>query len=225
MAKPDTTDAPVRAVGYARVSTGEQASSGLGMAAQEAAIEQACEARGWQLAGIEKDNGATGTTTDRPGLQRALDAIVAGEATALVVAKLDRLSRSVQDAAAIMDRAADECWHLVALDVNVDTSTAGGRLVAGVLSVVAQWETDVISERTTAALAELKAQGVVLGDPRRVPPETVARIKRWRSRRWSLGKIAARLNAEQVPTARGGRWYASTVHGVLKRTRGQRVGG
>lgn len=93
----------------------------------------------------------------------------------------------------------------MALDVNVDTSMAGGRLVADVLSVVSQWETDVISERTTVALQALKTRGVVLGDPRRVSPETVARIKRWRSRRWSMSKIASRLNDEQVPTGRRGR--------------------
>ena len=211
-----------KAHGYCRVSTDQQADSGAGMDAQVAAITQAAEARGWQLAGVEADNGTSGTTTDRPGLQRILERVQPGEA--VVVAKLDRLSRSVQDAAGLLDRANREGWSLVALDVGIDSSTAAGRLVANVLAAVAQWESDVVSERTSAALQARKAAGMVLGSPNRIPDETVRRIKRWRSRGWSLGKIANRLNELEVPTAQGGaRWYPSTVRAVLQRTRGRKV--
>lgn len=223
MTSTNTTATPTQAIGYARVSTEGQAESGAGMAAQRAAIEQACEARGWALLDIETDNGATGTNTDRPGLQRALDRIEPGQA--LVVAKLDRLSRSVQDAAALMDRARSEGWALVGLDLGVDTSTAAGRLVANVLAAVAQWESDAVSERTSAALQARIAAGAQLGRPDRVPDETVARIKRWRSRGQSLPWIANRLNETGTPTAQGGaKWHASTVRGVLIRTRGRKIG-
>ena len=204
--------------GYCRVSTDQQADSGLGMEAQVASIVAACEARGWQLVDVERDNGRSGTTTDRPGLRRILERIEPGEV--LIVAKLDRLSRSVQDAAQLMDRAASKGWHVVALDVGVDTSTATGRLVANVLAAVSQWEADAISERTSAALQALRAQGVTLGNPNRIPDDVVQRMKRWRSRGWSFPKIANRLNEMEVPTAQGGaQWHAGTVRAILERTR------
>ena len=214
----------IRALGYVRVSTEQQRDSGLGMDAQVAAITQAAERRGWELVDVLKDNGSSGTTTDgRPGLQELLERIEPGQV--LLVAKLDRLSRSVQDAARILDLAASEGWYVVAEDVGMDTSTPAGRLVATVLAAVSEWEASVISERTSAALQAKKDAGATLGNPNRVPDETVRRIKRWRSRGWSLPKIAGKLNADKVPTAHGGAaWHPSTVRYVLQRTRGRKVG-
>src|SRR3954468_3843188 len=90
-------------LGYVRVSTGEQAAHGYGLAAQEAAIRADADRRGWALAGIARDEGATGATLERPGLMAALAEIAAGDAACLIVSRLDRLSRSVVDFGCLLE--------------------------------------------------------------------------------------------------------------------------
>ena len=153
-------------VGYIRVSTSEQADSGAGLEAQRAAIRSEAERRGWQLVHVFEDAGASGKSLNgRRGLQRALEAIEAGTAEGLVVAKLDRLSRSLLDFAALMERARKGGWNLIALDLGVDTSTPAGEMMASVLATFAQFERRLIGQRTKDALAIKRAQGVVLGRP------------------------------------------------------------
>src|SRR5213079_2780529 len=143
----------------------------------------------------------------------------AGEASALVVAKLDRLSRSMLDFAKIMNRAQRESWALVALDVAVDSSTPAGEAMANMLATFAQFERRLISQRTKEALAVKRASGVRLGRPPTVPASVVRRIQRQRLRGESLRRIADGLNRSRVPTAQGGaQWYAATVRGVLARS-------
>ena len=100
-------------------------------------------------------------------LRLALEAIEAGTAEGLVVAKLDRLSRSLLDFAALMERGRKRGWNLIALDLGVDTSTPSGEMMASVLATFAQqFERRLIGQRTKDALAVKRSQGVVLGRPR-----------------------------------------------------------
>src|SRR5215210_7973308 len=138
----------MRVVGYARVSTGEQAESGGGLAAQRSALEAEAARRGWELVAIREDVASGRRTSGRPGLEAALAAVDGGEADALAVAKLDRLSRSLLDFAGLLERARRRGWTLVALDLGVDTSTPQGELVANVIASVAQWERRIIGQRT-----------------------------------------------------------------------------
>ena len=198
-------------IGYVRVSTHEQASNGYGLDAQEAAIRNECDRRGWALLEVVRDKGASGKSTDRPGLQRALSLIASGQATGLVVSKLDRLSRSVVDFAMLLEWFRSSGATLVALDLGVDTSTPGGELVANVFAAVAQWERRTISQRTREGLAEARTQGKAISRPT-VDPKVAKRIRRMRDRGMTLRAIAAKLNAEGVPTPRGGReWRVSSV--------------
>lgn len=207
----------MRAIGYARVSTRRQGEGGLGMEAQERTIRAWADQGGHELAGIESDVASGRTTRRRPGLDAALVQVRDG-AEVLVVAKLDRLSRSVIDFAVLVETAQREGWALVVLDIGVDLTTPHGRLVAGMLASVAQWERELIGERTRAALAEARAGGTRLGRPRLVPPEVERRIRRRRRAGWTLARIAETLTAEGTPTAHGGgRWHASTVRAVLAR--------
>jgi DNA invertase Pin-like site-specific DNA recombinase len=152
----------------------------------------------------------------RPALAEALRVVSEDEADVLAVAKLDRLSRSLLDFAGLMARAHAEQWALVALDVDVDMTTPGGRLVANVMASVAEWERETIAARTRDALSAKRAQGVVLGRPRTVSSEAVARVRELRDAGLTLSACADQLTAESVPTAQGGRrWYASTVRQVL----------
>jgi DNA invertase Pin-like site-specific DNA recombinase len=207
----------VRVIGYVRVSTEEQADSGAGLEAQRAAIAAEAERRGWQLVEVYEDAGASGKSLKRPGLAEALAAVERGDASAVIVAKLDRLSRSVHDFASVMERAQRRGWALVALDLGVDTTTPAGELVAHVMASVAQWERRVIGQRTAEALAVRRAQGVKLGRPRLMPPKVRTQIVRERKAGATLTSIAAKLNARGVPTAQGGKqWYPSTVAAALR---------
>jgi len=207
-------------VGYTRVSTDEQASSGLGLKAQRTLIEAECERRGWELVQVFEDAGASGKAlSGRPALAEALEAVRGGSAGALVVAKLDRLSRSLLDFASLMEDARREGWALVILDLGVDTTTPSGEMIANVMATFAQFERRLIGQRTKDALAVKKREGVKLGRPVAVDNAVAKRIVRERRRGRSLREIAEGLNEDKVGTAHGGdRWYASTVKAVLERS-------
>ncbi|MBD3948155.1 recombinase family protein [Nocardioides ganghwensis] len=204
-------------VAYLRVSTDEQAASGAGIEAQRAAIEAEVARRGWVLHGTFTDAGMSGKSiTGRPALAEALGTVESGEAGTLIVAKLDRLSRSLLDFAALMKRAQDGEWNLVALDLGIDLSTPAGEFLASVMASAAQWERRIISQRTKDALAAKRAAGVRLGRPSSLPSATRDRIVARRADGQTLRQIASDLNADGVDTSQGGRaWHASTVRAVL----------
>ena len=209
----------MQVLGYVRVSTEEQSASGAGLAAQRKAIEAECERRGWELVETIEDRGYSAKDLKRPGIQLALEMLGSGDAGALVVAKLDRLSRSMLDFTAVMDIAQRQSWALVAMDCAVDTTTPAGEAMANVLATFAQFERRLISQRTKDALAEKRRQGVRLGRPRTLPSEVVDRIQAERRAERTLAAIAEGLNADRVPTAHGGRkWWPETVRGVLARS-------
>jgi DNA invertase Pin-like site-specific DNA recombinase len=206
----------MRVLAYGRVSTAEQADSRAGLEAQRAAIEAECKRRGWTIVDEIEDAGYSAKDLKRPGITKALAELQRGGADALVVSKLDRLSRSMIDFTGLMGRATKENWALVALDCAVDTTTPAGEAMAHVLATFAQFERRLIGQRTREALAQKKAQGVQLGRPRELPQKVRTRIKRRRSACKSLAAIANELNSAGVPTAHGGAcWYPSTVRAVL----------
>jgi DNA invertase Pin-like site-specific DNA recombinase len=204
------------AVGYLRCSTEEQSISGLGLAAQEAAIRAECDRRGFELLALHTDAGVSAKTLERPGLAAALDDLAAGRGDVLMVAKLDRLTRSVHDATGLLLTSERAGWGLVALDAPVDTTTPQGAAMAQVLAVFAELERRLIGQRTRDALAVKRAQGVKLGRPRALPDKVVDRIVAARDRGEGWSAIARSLDADAVPTAQGGaRWYPATVRAVV----------
>jgi len=205
-------------VGYVRVSTTEQAESGAGLEAQRAAIRVEVRRRGWRLARMYEDAAASGKSMDRrPGLQEALAAVERGDATALVVAKLDRLSRSLLDFASLMERSRRRGWQLVALDLGVDTTTPSGALMANVLASFAEFERRLIGQRTRDALAVRRSQGVKLGRFKGVPDKLAVRVRKMHAGGQGLNEIARVLNEEGIATAQGGkRWYPSSVRSILR---------
>jgi DNA invertase Pin-like site-specific DNA recombinase len=199
-----------------RVSTDEQSMRGAGLEAQRRAIVAECERRGWQLVEVIEDAGFSAKDLKRPGVQEALRALRAGEASALVVAKLDRLSRSMLDFTALMGTAQGQNWALVAVDCAVDTSTPTAEAMANVLATFAQFERRLISERTRQALAVKRAHGVRLGRPASIPDKLAKRIVRMRHKGMTLQAICDALNAEGAPPVRGGRlWRPTSLRAVL----------
>lgn len=205
-------------IGYLRVSTEEQANSGLGLEAQRDTIQRYADSHGWDVLWYE-DAGLSAKSLARPQLQAALDRLDISpkrrDVDGIVVAKLDRLSRSVADFARVLEQARSRGWALVAIDLGVDTSTPTGELVANVMMSVAQWERRVIGERTSAAMQAAKRQGRHMGRVSTLPQATGGRLLALRRTR-TLADTAATLNAEGHTTATGLPW---TVNGVAKAQR------
>lgn len=206
-------------IGYLRVSTEEQASSGLGLDAQRDTIQRYADAHGWDVVWYE-DAGLSAKSLARPQLQAALERLDVSskrrDVDGIVVAKLDRLSRSVADFAGVLELARSRRWALVAIDLGVDTSTPTGELVANVMMSVAQWERRIIGERTSAAMQAAKRQGRHMGRVSTLPQSTANRLMDLRATR-TIAATAALLNDEGHSTATGAAWSANTVAKAQRR--------
>ena len=148
----------MRVIGYARVSTDDQAREGCSLAQQSERIEAYATARGFELVRVEVDAGCSASSLDRPALQQALTSLRTGEAGGLVVLKLDRLTRSVRDLGTLIERDFAKV-SLFSISESVDTKSAAGRMFLRIVSTISEWEREVVSERTAAALQHLKRQG------------------------------------------------------------------
>jgi DNA invertase Pin-like site-specific DNA recombinase len=211
-----TTDTRPLALAYVRVSTTEQAENGASLDAQEAALIEAAERKGFRVEVLREEGRSGKSLRSRPVLTEALRRLRGKEAAALYAQRLDRLSRSVGDFAHLLERARREGWTVAVLDADVDTSTPSGEFLVNVLASAAQYERRIIGARTKDALAQRRREGVRLGRPSVLAPETVARIAALRAEGKSLRTIAADLEATGTATAHGGtRWHASTVRKVL----------
>ncbi len=151
----------LRLIGYARVSSDEQARNGVSLRSQRERIRAYAQANGVELVRIETDDGVSGfkAPDKRPAMARALAVLKAREADGIVAIALDRLSRNAIETLNLVERAEREGWRLVAMDFALDTGTAAGRLTATVRAGVAQMYRDQISERTQDALDRLAREG------------------------------------------------------------------
>jgi len=212
-----------RVLAYVRVSTDVQEESGAGLEAQREEVAAECRRRGWELVEVYQDVASGKTLNGRHELRRALDDLAAGRADGLLVTKLDRLSRSLLDFAGLVDRAKRQGWALVVLAGDFDMSTPAGRAMANMLAVFAEYEREMISQRTKEAMAVVKARGPKpgkkpVGRAKSISPALEARIVRMRKRGWSYQRIAAKLTADGVPTPTGGdAWSFTTVALVCRR--------
>lgn len=213
------------AVGYVRVSTERQASEGVSLDAQRERIEGWAIANGLTLASVHVDAGLSGGRADnRPGLQAAL-ADACKRRGVLVVYSLSRVARSTRDALAIAERLDKAGADLVSLSEAIDTTSAAGKMVFRMLAVLAEFERDLVSERTTSALAFKRRQGLRISgkipygyrldgkDLVEVPheQEAIRLILEWRARGISLRAIAAELEARQVTRQNGSTSWPSNV--------------
>lgn len=206
-------------IGYLRVSTEEQANSGLGLHAQRESIERYADAHGWDVVWYV-DEGLSAKSLARPQLQAALSRLHVlpkrRDVDGIVVAKLDRLSRSVHDFSGILKLSSARKWAVVAIDLGVDTSTPTGKLVANVMMSVAEWEREVIGERTSAAMQAAKRAGRHMGRVSALPQSTGHRLITLRGTH-TLSATAAALNSEGLTTATGAPWSANAVAKTHKR--------
>jgi DNA invertase Pin-like site-specific DNA recombinase len=208
-----------KVIGYTRVSKENYDGKGVSLDEQADWLTNEATRRGLQLEIISEGDGVSAKKMmNRPVLMETLSMLDRGEANALMVKKLDRLSRNVADFLEILDRSRRGGWALIIGDLDIDTSTPMGEAMATISATFAQLERANIAQRTKDALAQKKKDGVILGRPVVMNSETVSRITSLRNNGLSLQKIADTLNSEEIPTAHAGKaWYPSSVAKTLKR--------
>lgn len=221
----------MRAIGYIRVSTENQAEFGVSLKAQETKIRAMAEVQGAELAEIISDGGESAKNLARPGMARILAMVDAGKVDAVIIAKLDRLTRSVKDLAELLERFERKSVSLVSVAESLDTRTAAGRLVLNVMASVSQWERETIGERTKDALAHKKGKGERVGtvpfgfrlaadgvhlEANPQEQEILARVQELKAAGYTLREIAAELNLQGFTTRKGSAWRHVYVLNILK---------
>jgi DNA invertase Pin-like site-specific DNA recombinase len=156
----------LRAVGYARVSTEYQVEK-LSFDWQSDEVRRVVEGHGWSLVDVIRERGSGKSVRSRRELSRLLEGLDAGEFDVLVVAKLDRLSRSTLDFYALMDRAKRNGWAVVSISPAVDMTTPFGRALAGMAAIFAELEREMIGQRQRESVEARKARGVYKPPPLR----------------------------------------------------------
>ena len=221
-----------RAVIYARVSTAEQV-DGTSLTTQVARCEQYIAAQDWASAGSYVDEGVSGAKASRPALDRLLGAVRAGTVDVVVIAKLDRIGRSMRHLGALLGELDDRKVTLVSVSEAFDSSTASGRLQRNMLGSFAEFEREVIRDRMVSGRDAVVRSGkwattmcpygykstapdYKLGFN---PPEAEAvrvMVDLFVNHRLSTAEVARQLNAAGYQPRRAARWTTAEVRQVLR---------
>jgi site-specific DNA recombinase len=230
----------LRVVGYTRVSTEEQGREGVSLANQEDKIREYGRLYDLDPVRVESDPGVSAKTLDRPGLKSALDDLRRGKAgrakgvEGLVIYKLDRLTRSIGD----WDHLIKEYFNdkvgrgLFSVSDQIDTRTAGGRMFLNLIIIIAQWEREIVAERTRDALQGKIRRGERCGkvrfgydlatDGRSLVPnedeqEAIAKMRAWKAAGKTYRDLARLLEEYGIDTKDGGIWRPATIRQILLR--------
>jgi site-specific DNA recombinase len=216
----------MKTIGYVRVSTDKQADRGVSLEAQAEKIRAMAVVHNAELIDVIVDGGESAKSLNRPGMARLLALVDAGEVKAVIIAKLDRLTRSVKDLCTLLERFERRGVALVSVAESLDTGSAAGRLVLNIMTAVSQWEREAIGERTRDAMSHKRTNGERVGniqfgyrlcaDGKHVEPdpaeqEVLHEIRRLRQGGKTLRGIAAALNHRGHRTRRGSAWRLEHV--------------
>jgi site-specific DNA recombinase len=206
------------AIGYIRVSTEKQSEAGVSLEAQAAKIRAMAVIQGVELADVIVDAGESAKSLRRPGMAQLLAMVDAGDVDTVIIAKLDRLTRSVADLAELLKRFERRNVSLVSVVDSLDTRSAAGRLVLNIMVSVSQWEREAIGERTRDAMSHKRANGERVGtvpygfrvaadgvtlDADEDEQRSLSRIRTLKASGLSTRRIAADMNREGYRTRRG----------------------
>lgn len=223
-------------VAYIRVSTTRQRDEGVSLEAQERKLKIYAEMYELDLVSIEVDVASGKDIIKRPALKRCLAMLESDEVSGMLIMKLDRLTRSVRDVCFMVEKHFKD-KRLISVNDQIDTQTPTGILMLTLLTTFAQWERQVLSQRTCEAMDFLKSNGVRLGrlpfgqmysgeegeNNRQVIIDneeeqlTIRRMVGLRSDGLTLQAICDRLSDDGHTTKRGGNWQPCTVNAIIKR--------
>jgi DNA invertase Pin-like site-specific DNA recombinase len=222
----------MKCVTYCRVSTEGQALEGISLEAQAHKLSQWASLNDCEIIGSFEDAGLSGTRSDRPGLAAAMD-LACKQKACLVVYSLSRLSRSTADTIALADRLSKSGAELVSLSEKIDTTSASGKMIFRLLSVLNEFERDQISERTSNALQHKRSKSELVGsvpfgyslaadgitlEENPTQQEALVLIGKLKTKGLSLRQIAQELSKLGVPTAKGNQtWTHTAVQRILNR--------
>jgi len=224
-------DLPMKTVGYVRVSTDKQADRGVSLDAQAEKIRAMAVVHNAELLDIIVDGGESAKSLNRPGMARLLALVDTREVQVVIIAKLDRLTRSVKDLCTLLERFERRGVALVSVAESLDTGSAAGRLVLNIMTAVSQWEREAIGERTRDAMSHKRNNGERVGniqfgyrlgaDGKHVEPDpaeqgVLAEIRQLRNNGQTLRGIAASLNHRALRTRRGSAWRLEHVARIIK---------
>src|SRR5215470_13549372 len=208
----------MRAIGYVRVSTDKQADHGVSLEAQEAKIRAMAVVQGAEAIELIVDGGESAKNLNRPGMERLLALVDQRKVQTVIIAKLDRLTRSVKDLAELLERFQRRGVALVSVAESLDTGSAAGRLVINIMTAVSQWEREAIGERTRDAMNHKRSNGERVGniaygfrlsaDRKQLEPDPaeqtiLGRIRELKGLGLTTRQIADLLNREGFSTRRG----------------------
>lgn len=222
------TDEPTRAATYCRVSTEEQSKEGFSLASQTAKLRAYCLARGWEVTGEYVDAGVSGRTPNRPAYQQMLSE--SDKWDTIVVIKMDRVHRNSRAMMDLMDWLDKHGKDFASLSESLDSSTAMGRFVCDIIARIAQLESEQIGERVSWGMSQkadegsgtlgFKAplgydwdDGELLVNPHERP--IVQRIFTEFRQGRTAHAIATSLQADGIPTKKGGKWARQTISKML----------
>jgi len=221
----------MKAIGYARVSTDKQADRGVSLDAQTAKVQAMATVQDAELIDVIVDAGESAKSLNRPGMARLLELVDAGAVDAVIIAKLDRLTRSVKDLAELLERFNRRGVSLVSVAESLDTGTAAGRLVLNVMTAVSQWEREAIGERTRDAMQHKRAKGERVGavpfgyrlaadgvhlEVEPAEQAIVDSIRELHRAGRTTRRIAEQLNREGLRNRRGAEWNFGRVAQILR---------
>jgi site-specific DNA recombinase len=221
----------MKTIGYVRVSTDKQADRGVSLEAQADKIRAMTVVHNAELIDIIVDGGESAKSLNRPGMARLLALVDTGEVKAVIIAKLDRLTRSVRDLCTLLERFERRGVALVSVAESLDTGSAAGRLVLNIMTAVSQWEREAIGERTRDAMSHKRTNGERVGniqfgyrlcaDGKHVEPDPAEQamldeIRHLRQSGHTLRGIAAALNHLGHRTRRGSAWRLEHVARITK---------
>jgi site-specific DNA recombinase len=219
----------MRAIGYVRVSTEDQAQGRVPLEAQEEKIRAYCLAKGWDLLTVVRDGGYSAKDLNRPGMQEILKGCKKKEFDVVVILKLDRLTRSVKDLGYLVEDVFKRGnIAFSSIQDNFDTSRANGMMVMNILATIAQWEREIISELTRKAMRFMKNTLKLVGavpfgfdlveghlEPNPDEMGLVQRVVAMKQNGQPYQRIASHLNHRDITSKNGGSWHPKTVMGVL----------
>ena len=222
-------------IGYIRVSTDEQARSGISLDLQESKIRDYTKLNDLELSKVIRDEGESGKDLKRPGMEEVINLVNGRKIEGIIVYKLDRLSRKVIDTLNLIEQFDRHGVAFHSITERIDTKTAMGKFFITILSALAQMERDMISERTKGALNYKRSQGGLAGgipygftskgkkkEARLTKDDTEQKILKTildtHAAGGSYNKIANELNRQEISTRSNGKWYPQTIKSIILHT-------